>query len=162
MTLRMILFAMLFVLAGGPAQTVLPDEVLDDPKLEARARELSKNIRCLVCQNQSIDDSNADLARDLRVLVRERLVAGDSDQQVLDYLVTRYGDFVLLRPPVKGTTWFLWYGPGIVFVVAVAGIAIWYRRRNAGAANGGDIPENLNAEERARLASLLDESDTRS
>jgi cytochrome c-type biogenesis protein CcmH len=158
--LRTVLLAVLMLLAGLPARAVQPDEMLKDPALEARARELSRDIRCLVCQNQSIDDSNADLARDLRILVRERLTAGDSDKQVMDYLVARYGDFVLLRPPVKSTTWFLWFGPGVVFLVAAAGIAVWYRRRNA-IAPGSDVPEKLSAEERERLARLLDDGGAR-
>jgi len=90
---------------------VEPEEILSDPGLEARARALSKNIRCLVCQNQSIDDSNASLARDLRVIVRERLVAGETDEAILDYLVSRYGEFVLLKPRVTAATYALWYGP---------------------------------------------------
>src|SRR3954452_12134236 len=95
---------LLVVMVAMPSLAVLPDERLADPALEARARMLSQELRCLVCQNQSIDDSNADLAHDLRVLVRERLTAGDSDAQVLAYLTSRYGDYVLLRPPVKPTT----------------------------------------------------------
>ena len=97
-----------------PAHAIQPDEVLADPALEARAREIGRELRCLVCQNQSIDDSDADLARDLRVLVRERLQAGDSDRQVVDYVVSRYGDFVLLRPPVKPATYALWFGPLLI------------------------------------------------
>ncbi|MDJ0897067.1 MAG: cytochrome c-type biogenesis protein CcmH, partial [Alphaproteobacteria bacterium] len=95
-----------------PAVAVVsPDEMLDDPALEARARALSKELRCLVCQNESIDESDADLARDLRKIVRERLVAGDTDDEVIGYLTARYGDFVLLNPPVKPLTWALWFGP---------------------------------------------------
>jgi cytochrome c-type biogenesis protein CcmH len=99
---------------------VLPAERLADPALEARARALSQELRCLVCQNQSIDDSNADLAHDLRVLVRERLVAGDSDANVLAYLTSRYGDYVLLRPPVKPATWALWFGPPALLLAGLA------------------------------------------
>jgi len=96
---------------SAPSIAVEPNEVLVDPVLEARARALSKNIRCLVCQNQSIDSSNASLAKDLRVIVRERLIAGDNDIQILDFLVARYGDYALLKPPIKPTTYALWYGP---------------------------------------------------
>ena len=103
--------------AASTAHAVEPDEMLHDLALEARARELSANIRCLVCQNQSIDDSNASLAKDLRILVRERLVAGDEDQQVLDYLTSRYGDFVLLEPPMRPGTYALWYGPAIILLL---------------------------------------------
>jgi cytochrome c-type biogenesis protein CcmH len=159
MTLRVLLCAVLFLLSSLPAQAVQPNEMLKDPALEARARALSRNIRCLVCQNESIDDSHADLAHDLRVLIRERLTAGDTDQQVLDYLVSRYGDFVLLRPPLKSTTWLLWFGPGAILVIAAVGIGIWYRRRNA-AGGSNDTPARLTAEERARLAELLDEGGT--
>ena len=100
--------------ASAPVLAVEPGEVLPDPALEARARALSKELRCLVCQNQSIDDSNAPLARDLRVLVRDRLQAGDSDAKVMEYVTDRYGDYVLLRPPFKATTLVLWIGPFVV------------------------------------------------
>ncbi len=149
-------FAIIFLLPMERAVAVLPDEVLQDPLLEKRARALSKNIRCLVCQNQSIDDSNADLARDLRVLVRERLVAGDSDSAVLDYLIARYGDFVMLKPPFKGSTFILWFGPGVVFVVAVFGLVVFFRRRQVQLAQAGDGAPRLNSEERDRLTRLLD------
>lgn len=141
------------------AHAVLPDEVLADPLLEKRARALSKNIRCLVCQNQSIDDSNADLARDLRVLVRERLVAGDSDTAVLDYLIARYGDFVMLKPPFKGSTYILWFGPLIVLVAATSGLAVFFRRRRVQMTEVGDTSPRLNSEERDRLARLLDKDE---
>jgi cytochrome c-type biogenesis protein CcmH len=111
-------FWLLVVLAfalSSPAAAVNPDEVLDDPALEARARELSLDLRCLVCQNQSIDDSNAELARDLRLLVRERLVAGDSDEDVIDYVVSRYGEFVLLTPRFSVQTLLLWGAPLLIF-----------------------------------------------
>lgn len=138
-----------------PAFAVLPSEKLSDPALEARAREISKELRCLVCQNQSIDDSNADLARDLRVLVRERLVAGDSDAQVLAYITDRYGDFVLLRPPVKSYTLALWAGPFLVLLVAGAGTALYLRRRRRDVEMAAATP--LTAEEEARIQALLDE-----
>jgi len=138
----------------SPAVAVLPSERLADPALEARARMLSQELRCLVCQNQSIDDSNADLAHDLRVLVRERLQAGDSDRQVLAYLTSRYGEYVLLRPPVKPATWLLWFGPPALFVVgAVAMVFVWRRRRAA----AGAVPAPLSADERQRLARLMKE-----
>ena len=147
------------ILAGdfwtGDAHAVQPNERLADPVLEARARDLSKGIRCLVCQNQSIDDSNADLARDLRILLRERLTAGESDQQILDFLVARYGDFVLLKPPMKASTYALWFGPLAVFIGAVIGLVVFFRRRAAlTTVQPGAIA--LDAEERARLAALLD------
>ena len=136
-----------------PAIAVEPDEMLDDPVLEQRARALSVEIRCVVCQNESIDSSNADIARELRILVRERLVAGDSDQQVLDYLVARYGDFVLLRPPVKPETYLLWFGPLVVFLLGVVGVFFYFRRQPAAT----PAPQALSPEERARLARLLEE-----
>lgn len=133
----------------GVAFAVDPDEMLSDPALEARAREISKQLRCLVCQNQSIDDSQADLARDLRVLVRERLKAGDSDKQVIDYVVARYGDFVLLKPPVNEQTLGLWFGPLVLVVLGLGGIAIYFARRRKSA------PEALSEAERKRVEELL-------
>ena len=150
--LRAAAVALVLLAPAGGALAVQPDEVLDDPVLEQRARALSKVIRCLVCQNESIDTSNAELARDLRILVRERLTAGDSDDQVLDYLVARYGEFVLLRPRMTPANYLLWFGPAVVLVLGGAGIALFLRRRQAASA-----PGDLNAEERARLARLLDE-----
>jgi cytochrome c-type biogenesis protein CcmH len=141
----------LALLAGlaGPALAVEPGERLADPALEARARALGQVLRCLVCRNQSIDDSNADLAHDLRVLVRERLAAGDSDQQVLDYLRARYGDYVLLEPPVERTTYLLWFGPGAVLLAAAAVVFGLARRRRP------EPPRPLDAAERARLDRIL-------
>src|ERR1051325_9204338 len=110
------------LLAAGPAHGLHPDEILPNPALEARARDLSKELRCMVCQNQSIDDSDAPLARDLRILVRERLTAGDSNQQVLDFLVARYGQFVLLRPRFEWETALLWLTPLIVLVLGSLGV----------------------------------------
>ncbi len=150
----------------APAWAVNPDEVLSDPLLEKRAREISKGLRCLVCQNQSIDDSDAGLAKDLRVLVRERLVAGDSDSTVLEYVVSRYGDFVLLKPPFKGATLVLWLGP-LVFVGfgLFAMIAFMRRRRTsdgfiAPSGSPGDpktptSPKPLTADEKRRIDELL-------
>ena len=140
----------LFIFAVA-AHAVQPDEVLKDPALEARARELSKDIRCLVCQNQSIDDSNADLARDLRVLVRERLTQGESNDQVMDYLVKRYGDFVLLRPPVKASTYLLWYGPIIIFIMGALGLFMFFRRRRAAPV----MMAALSEDEQQRIEELL-------
>ena len=110
------LFLVLAVIWGmaGSAWAVDPSEMLSDKAAELRAEQLGKNLRCLVCQSESIEESNADLARDLRIIVRERIVAGDSNQQIIDYLVSRYGDYVLLRPPFKLTTWLLWLGPFLI------------------------------------------------
>lgn len=147
---RLLLVAAL--LLAVPALAVEPDEMLDDPALEQRARALSTEIRCVVCQNESIDSSNAEIARELRLLVRERLVAGDSDQQVLDYLVARYGDFVLLRPPLRPGTWLLWFGPFVILLLGAAAVFAYFRRQPAAAA----IPPALSQEEEARLVRLLD------
>jgi cytochrome c-type biogenesis protein CcmH len=122
--------ALLLALAlATPALAVQPGEELADPALEARARSLSREIRCLVCQNQSIDESEADLARDLRLILRERIKAGDSDAEVKDFLVVRYGDFVLLDPPVKPATWLLWFGPAAILLIALGGAWLYLRRR---------------------------------
>lgn len=141
-------------LLSAPALAVLPSEKLADPAMEARAREISKELRCLVCQNQSIDDSNAELARDLRVLVRERLVAGDSNEQVLAFVHDRYGDFVLLRPPVTGYTAALWFGPAVVLLLAGAGTAVYMRNRRRDA-EAAPATSRLTPEEEARLQALL-------
>ncbi len=138
-------------LLGAPAVAVQPDEMLADPKLEARARELSGELRCLVCQNQSIDDSDAPLAKDLRVLVRERLKTGDSDVQVLDYLVARYGEFVLLRPRFNAQTAILWTLPFAVLILGGIGIFVALRRRSA--TSPAEVP--LTADEKARLDDIL-------
>ena len=140
---------------AGPAYAVLPDEVLDDPVLENRARELSKGLRCLVCQNESIDESHADLARELRLVVRERLVAGDSDEEVLDYLVERYGEFVLLRPRTDGWNMILWLSGPALFLLAL-GIGVAYVRGRASAA--APTEAGLSEEEKARLEELLKQS----
>jgi cytochrome c-type biogenesis protein CcmH len=146
--------AVLFCLALPCAEAATrPDEVLADPALEQRARALGKELRCLVCQNQSIDDSDADLAHDLRVLVRERLVAGDSDAEIIDFLTARYGDFVLLKPPVRPSTWGLWFGPLALLLVAGVGIAVYLRRRPRTAVAAAP----LSAEEQARLEALMEE-----
>lgn len=132
-----------------PALAVQPDEVLKNPTLEQRARQISSGLRCLVCQNQSIDDSDAPLAKDLRILVRERLVAGDNDKAVIDFVVARYGDFVLLRPPMNARTIALWAAP---FLIALFGAVFLWRRRNRAAAPAG---VTLTAEEQRRLDDLL-------
>ncbi len=125
-----VLFALLAVLLlSQPALAVRPDELLDDPALEARARAISVELRCLVCQNQSIDDSDADLARDLRVLVRERLSAGDSDDEVRDFVVARYGEFVLLRPVLGPHTILLWIAGPVVLLIGATGVFLAARRK---------------------------------
>lgn len=146
--------ALLFTLSA-PALAVRPDEVLADPALEARAREISEGLRCLVCQNQSIDDSDAPLARDLRLLVRERIAAGNTDQQVMDFLVARYGEFVLLKPPVESRTLLLWLVPPLVLLGG--GLALWLgnRRRNRAAAGEEGASFQLTPEEEARLEKLI-------
>ena len=148
--MRRLLVSLAFLLTALPALAVQPDEILPDPALEARARAISAELRCLVCQNQSIDDSDADLARDLRLLVRERLKAGDSDDQVRAYLVARYGDFVLLKPPFTSGTLFLWLSPFGLLILA--GGLIWARSRQLQPV-AGENP--LSAEEAEKLQKLL-------
>ena len=155
--MKALFLGLVLCLAAVSAGAVNPDEMLDDPVLEARAREISKGLRCLVCQNQSIDDSDADLARDLRVLVRERLVSGDSDGQVIDYVVSRYGDFVLLRPPFKATTYALWLGPALIGGLGILAMVAFYRRRTAAAAGVRAAPPPLTEDEKRRLETLLDD-----
>jgi cytochrome c-type biogenesis protein CcmH len=140
------------MLASSPLAAVESSEMLKDPALEARARVLSKELRCMVCQNQSIDDSEAPLAHDLRVLVRERLTAGDSDTQVIDFLVARYGEFVLLKPRLAWHTAALWGLPPLVLLIGIAAIVVVVRRRRTAAPQE---PANLTAAEEARLADLL-------
>jgi cytochrome c-type biogenesis protein CcmH len=139
------------ILAVLPVHAVEPDEVLQDPTLEARAREISEGLRCLVCQNQSSDDSEAPLANDLRLLVRERLKAGDSDEQIVDFIVARYGEFVLLKPRFEPHTLLLWFATPAVFLAALLIIALAYRRRRA----EGQNPAPLSVDERRRLKRLL-------
>ena len=143
----------LATLAGiSSAYAVRPDEMLSDPALEARAREVSRELRCLVCRNQSIDDSDADLAHDLRVLVRERLKSGDSNDQAIAFVRARYGDFVLLRPPFNIGTALLWGGPLLVLLLGGIAVARLYRRR--------DVPTSpLSPEERQRLSAVLAEEE---
>jgi cytochrome c-type biogenesis protein CcmH len=146
------LLLLLLLVAATAAQAVEPSERLVDPALEARARALSKDLRCLVCQNESIDESNADLAHDIRVLLRERIKAGDSDDEVRRFLVSRYGAFVLLKPPVEPATYALWFGPPLALGLAALAIALRLRRPRA-------EPEAspLSDDERQRLARLLKE-----
>jgi cytochrome c-type biogenesis protein CcmH len=146
---RWLVLALAILLQGAMAHAVQPDEVMTDPALEARARELSRSLRCMVCQNQSIDDSDAPLARDLRLLVRERIRAGDSDSQVVDFLVARYGEFVLLRPRLSWHTALLWGAPIGVLVFGLLGLGLAARRRSAAAT----VP--LDAEEERRLEGLI-------
>jgi cytochrome c-type biogenesis protein CcmH len=152
--MRAILLATMMALGAASVLAVEPGERLADPVLEARARALGAELRCLVCQNQSIDDSNADLAHDLRVLIRERLSAGDSDAQVLQFLVRRYGDFILLRPPVKPGTYLLWFGPFAVLALGALGAALYLRRSRRAPQQA---PAPLSREERRRLQKLLAE-----
>jgi cytochrome c-type biogenesis protein CcmH len=159
--MKILLLWLMLALAGpggadviGTAHAVEPAERLADPALEARARAISAQLRCLVCQNESIDDSGAGLAHDIRMLVRERLAGGDTDAQVVQSVVNRYGQFVLLKPPVEPATYVLWFAPPIVLVLGLAGSVCWIvqRRRQA-----GTVPA-LSADERERLDALLRES----
>lgn len=165
----LILGAALF--SSQPAAAVEPNEILADPALEHRAREVGKALRCVVCQNQAIDDSNSELARDMRILVRERIVAGESDQEIIEYMVSRYGDYVLLDPPFKGTTYVLWFGPALIVLIGVVSVVMFYRRRQdaapatAGGAQAETVAEEpeatpapLSAEEKKRLDALMKES----
>ncbi|MBS0221502.1 MAG: cytochrome c-type biogenesis protein CcmH [Proteobacteria bacterium] len=138
------------LLLSLPALAVEPSEMLSDPALEARAREISRELRCVVCQNESVDDSPAEVARDIRRAVRERLVAGDTNRQVLDYMVARYGDYVLLKPPFKTRTLVLWLGTPLVLLLGAAGLWLAARRRAAGL-----TPAPLSEAERARVDALL-------
>ncbi|NKK82324.1 cytochrome c-type biogenesis protein CcmH [Rhizobium leguminosarum] len=148
--MRRLLLAFALLLMAAPAFAVNPDEVLADPALEARARALSAELRCMVCQNQSIDDSNADLAKDLRLLVRERIADGDSDEAVLNYIVSRYGEFVLLKPRVSMKTVLLWGAP--VLLVLAGGLSLLvFARKRAGKPTGS----KLTADEQAKLSELL-------
>ena len=151
--MRALLLALVMLAAPGlalPAQAIVdPREMLPDPEQEARARAIGKELRCLVCQNQSIDDSNAGLARDLRLIVRERVAAGDSNEQVLAFVTQRYGDFVRLTPPVNATTIVLWASPALVLAAGLLAVLAFYRRRQV-----VTPPPPLTEEERARLARL--------
>ena len=159
--MRKALFALALVFAWPPpAWAVNPDEVLSDPVMENRAREISRGLRCLVCQNQSIDDSDADLAKDLRFIVRERLTAGDSDAQVVDFVVSRYGDYVLLKPPFKLATLVLWLGPAAIAGGGLIMVLMFFRRRRTGesAVQPAAVltrPPPLSDEENRRIEELL-------
>ena len=143
--MRRLLLAVGLLLAAFPAFAVNPDEVLDDPALEARARALSAELRCMVCQNQSIDDSNAELARDLRLLVRDRLKSGDSDEAVIAYVVSRYGEFVLLNPRLRGETLLLWGAPVVLFLAGATAMVLFVRKRG-GKPTGTPLTEAERAE----------------
>ena len=145
--------ALTLALLATPALAVRPDEMLADPALEQRARALSQGLRCLVCRNESIDDSDADLAHDLRVLLRDRLTAGDSDAQAVDYIVARYGEFVLLNPTTQGANLILW-GAGPAALLAGAWLALSVTRRRARAADVGE----LSPEDQARVKALLEDT----
>ena len=157
MKLLCLVMALLMFVAVPSAMAVEPDEVLPDPALEARARALSKELRCMVCQNQSIDDSEAPLARDLRILVRERLQAGESDQQVINFLVARYGEFVLLRPRFSWHTALLWLGPVAVLLIGACGILVLARRGRADSDRATAARQKLTPAETARLSEILRE-----
>lgn len=145
----MIRTLILWLAMAGAAFAVEPDEMLDDPVLEDRARELSKGLRCLVCRNESIDESNAELARDLRILVRERLVEGDSDEEVIDYLVSRFGEYVLLTPRADGVNLLLWWAAPVLFLGGLGIAALYLRGRGSDPA-----PEGLSEAEKERLSEL--------
>jgi cytochrome c-type biogenesis protein CcmH len=150
-----VIFAAIWIAGLSAAYAVQPDEIMADPVKESRARDLSRELRCMVCQNQSIDDSEAPLARDLRLLVRERIAAGDSDAQVIDFLVARYGEFVLLKPRLNSHTWLLWLLPPLA--LAGGGFALWAhnrRRSRSGAAEDQSLFK-LSADEEARLERLI-------
>lgn len=151
--MRALLAALIMALAL-PAFAVQPDEVLDDPVLEERARELSKGLRCLVCQNESIDESNAELARELRLLVRDRLTEGDSDDETIAYIVARYGEYVLLRPTVTGANWLLWAAGPLMLLLAMGLGANYLRTRSVAPQPQA---EGLSADEKRRLAEVLGE-----
>ena len=152
--MRLLWALLLLACLGAPALAVEPSERLADPALEARARALSGELRCLVCQNESIDQSAAPLAHDLRVLLRERIAAGDSDAQAVKYITDRYGDFVLLKPPVEPATYVLWFGPILVLLLAAAGSLVYLRRRRT-----ADAVAPLTEAEKQRLANLLKEGE---
>ena len=142
--------AFLFALLAAPCFAVQPDEVMKDPALEARARALSAGLRCMVCQNQSIDDSDAPLAHDIRILIRQRIAQGESNDAVRAYLVSRYGDFILLKPPFKPETWLLWLSPPLTLCAGLAAVLI--ARKGAPSATPA-----LSAQEEAQLAALMRE-----
>jgi cytochrome c-type biogenesis protein CcmH len=148
---RILLALAVVTMMAGVARAVEPSERLADPVLEARARAISKVLRCLVCQNESIDESGADLAHDIRVLLRQRIAAGDSDQEAIRYIVNRYGQFVLLKPPLEPATYVLWFGPPLLLIVAAGMLFVRIRLRRTASA----VPAPLNAQDREKLAALL-------
>lgn len=152
--MRLVLCVVLALSAAAPVRAVQPDEVLSDPVLEERARDLSQGLRCLVCRNESIDESNADLARDLRLLVRERLVAGDSNDEVIDFVVDRYGEYVLLKPQTDGANLILWIAGPAMLAIALIISGLYLRRRQ-----GADDPvvDALSDEEADRLKKILEQ-----
>jgi len=152
--MKRLILALCLILASPVAMAVQPDEILSDPALESRAREVSRELRCLVCRNESIDESNAGLAKDLRLLVRERIVAGDSNDQVIDFVVDRYGEYVLLNPTTKGANWILWGAGPLMLLAALIMAALYLRRRSQ-----SDAPQEaaLNTEEQARLREIMDQ-----
>jgi len=152
---RILYLALIVLLFPVNGFAVNPDEVLDDPVLEERAREISKGLRCLVCQNQSIDDSDAGLAKDLRILVRERLVAGDSDEGVVNYVVSRYGEFVLLKPRFKTATLALWLGPLFLVLMGLIAIGLFFRRTRNEIGKTGPAFTPLSDTEQRRLSDIL-------
>jgi cytochrome c-type biogenesis protein CcmH len=155
--LAVLLLAVALLSWWVPARAVEPQEKLPDAALETRAEAIGRTLRCLVCQNESIEESAADLAHDLRVLLRQRLVAGDTNAQAVQYIVARYGQFVLLRPPVEPATWVLWYGPGVLLLAAGLGTVLWLRRRPRPDAPAAAPP--LTAAERQQLDDLLQETE---
>ncbi|WP_413206579.1 cytochrome c-type biogenesis protein [Rhodospirillum sp. A1_3_36] len=151
--------ALFWVALVSPAGAVLPDEQLSDPVLEARAREISAGLRCVVCQSENIDGSNAELARDMRIRVRELLVAGKTNEEVIQYMVDRYGDYVLMDPPFKASTYLLWFGPFLILILGGIGVRSFYRSRATSAAPlPGAAGSDLSAEERRHLEDLLVDS----
>lgn len=151
---RFLVAIALLIFSMGTAHAVNPDEVLDDPALESRARDISAELRCLVCQNQSIDDSDAELARDLRVIVRERLVEGDTDEEVMDFVVARYGEFVLLKPRLSARNMLLWGTPLIGLALGLTAIFFLFRMRRSAAPASG-----LTAEEQEKLSRILSDTE---
>lgn len=145
---------MILMLVAAPVWAVQPDEILEDPALEQRAREISKDLRCLVCRNESIDDSNADLARELRILVRERLVEGDSNTQAVSYIVDRYGEYVLLRPQRTGSNLVLWLAGPAMLLLALVMAWVYLRRRSTAPVT---VEKGLSDEEKERLSKILEE-----
>ncbi len=154
---RLAFLGFLLLFAAAPGGAFELEQTLADPALEGRALEINQGLRCLVCQNQSIADSNADLAKDLRRLVRERLVMGESNEEVIAFMVDRYGDFVLLKPPLKSTTYVLWFGPAALLALGAVGVVVYLRRVRA---RGGVEAAPLSEEERRRLEALIDDQGT--